>query len=143
MDRRHQADDNAEHLYKYSIKQNDGIKKYYTICEDSNDFNRLKNLDNIVPFYSIKQRLIYLFADKIISSHPDENILNPFWGKNIKYYSGLITSGKIFLQHGVTKDDISMWLKKYDKNIELLVTVSEIERNSFYQYKYNYNVGDD
>ena len=141
MDRRHQADDNAEHLYKYSIKQNDRIKKYYTICEDSNDFNRLKNLDNIVPFYSIKQRLIYLFADKIISSHPDENILNPFWGKNIKYYSGLINSGKIFLQHGVTKDDISMWLKKYDKNIELLVTVSEIERNSFYQYKYNYNDG--
>ena len=107
MDRRHQADDNAEHLYKYSIKQNDGIKKYYTICEDSKDFNRLKNLGNIVPFYSIKQRLLYLFADKIISSHPDENI--------------------------------SMWLKKYDKNIELLVTVSEIERNSFYQYNYNYD----
>ena len=141
MDRRHQADDNAEHLYKYSIKQNDGIKKYYALCEDSNDFNRLKSLKNIVPFYSIKQRLIYLFADKIISSHPDENILNPFWGKNIKYYSGLINSGKIFLQHGVTKDDISVWLKKYDKNLELLVTVSEIERNSFYEYKYNYAEG--
>lgn len=141
MDRRHQADDNAEHLYKYSIKQNDGIKKFYTICEDSNDFNRLKNLGNIVPFYSIKQRLIYLFADKVISSHPDENILNPFWGKNIKCYSGLINSGKIFLQHGVTKDDISAWLKKYDKNLELLVTVSEIERNSFYEYNYNFNDG--
>ena len=66
MDRRHQADDNAEHLYKYSIKQNDGIKKYYALCEDSNDFNRLKSLKNIVPFYSIKQRLIYLFADKTL-----------------------------------------------------------------------------
>ena len=85
--------------------------------------------------------MIYLFADKIISSHPDENILNPFWGKNIKYYSGLINSSKIFLQHGVTKDDISAWLKKYDKNLELLITVSEIERNSFYKYKYNYDEG--
>lgn len=141
MDRRHQADDNAEHLYKYSIKQNDGIKKYFTICEDSKDFKRLEKLGNVIPFYSIKQRLIYLFADKVISSHPDENILNPFWGKNIRYYAGLINSGKIFLQHGVTKDDISTWLKKYDKNLELLVTVSEIERNSFYQYKYNYAEG--
>ena len=39
MDRRHQADDNAEHLYRYSIKQNDEINKYYTICDDSKDFN--------------------------------------------------------------------------------------------------------
>ena len=141
MDRRFQADDNAEHLYKYSIKQNDRIKKYFTISKDSKDFERLENLGNVIPFYSIKQRLIYLFADKIISSHPDENILNPFWGKNIKYYSGLITSGKIFLQHGVTKDDISSWLKKYDKNLELLVTVSEMELNSFYEYDYNYGEG--
>lgn len=141
MDRRHQADDNAEHLYKYSIKQNDGISKYFTICEDSKDFDRLEKLANIIPFYSIKQRLIYLFADKVISSHPDENILNPFWGKNIKYYAGLINSGKIFLQHGITKDDISAWLKKYDKNLELLVTVSEIELNSFYKYNYNYDEG--
>ena len=141
MDRRYQADDNAEHLYKYSIKQNDGIKKYFTIYRDSKDFARLKKLGNIIPFYSIKQRLIYLFADKVISSHPDENILNPFWGKNIKYYAGLINSGKIFLQHGVTKDDISGWLKKSDKNLELLVSVSEMELNSFYKYKYNYDRG--
>ena len=139
MDRRENADDNAEHLFKYSTKQNDGIVKYFTLCGDSEDFIRLNNQKNLLPFYSIKQRLIYLFADKIISSHPDENILNPFWGKNIKYYSGLINSKKTFLQHGVTKDDISTWLRKYDKNLELLVTVSEIERNSFYKYKYNYD----
>ena len=30
MDRQENADDNAEHLYKYSIKQNDNIKKYFT-----------------------------------------------------------------------------------------------------------------
>ena len=27
MDRRERADDNAEHLFKYAIKQNDGIKR--------------------------------------------------------------------------------------------------------------------
>jgi len=140
MDRRDTADDNAEHLYKYCKDFDDGIKKYFTLCKDSKDFNRLNSsLSNIVPFYSFKQRVLYLFADKIISSHPDEFILNPFWGKNSKLYSGLINSEKVFLQHGITKDNISLWLRKYDKNLAMLVTVSEREAQSFLDYEYNYD----
>ena len=140
MDRRDGADDNAEHLYKYCCELNDGIDKYFTLNKDSKDFNRLNHLfKNIIPFYSIKQRFLYLFADKIISSHPDEFILNPFWEKNSKLYSGLINSEKIFLQHGITKDNISLWLRKYDKNLSLLVTVSEREAQSFLEYEYNYD----
>lgn len=139
MDRRDSADDNAEHLFKYALNINDGIKKYFTVSEDSSDFKRLSSLKHVLPFYSIKQRLIYLFADKIISSHPDENILNPFWGKNSSLYSGLINSQKIFLQHGVTKDNISHWLHKFDKNLALLVTTSKLEEESFYNYEYNYD----
>ena len=140
MDRRDSADDNAEHLYKYCADIEDGVDKYFTLSKDSKDFNRLSSsLNNIVPFYSIKQRLLYLFSDKIISSHPDEFILNPFWGKNVKLYSGLINSKKIFLQHGITKDNISLWLRKYDKNLDMLVTVSEREAQSFLDYEYNYD----
>ena len=139
MDRRDGADDNAEHLFKYASKINDGIEKYFTVNIDSKDFKRLNSLDNILPFYSIKQRLIYLFSDVVISSHPDENVLNPFLGKNVQLYSGLITSEKVFLQHGVTKDNISSWLRKYDKNLSLLVTVSDIEKKSFHDYNYNYD----
>ena len=139
MDRQDSADDNAEHLYKYSIAQNDGIEKYFTVNEDSKDFKRLSNLPNIIPFYSFKQRLIYLFADKIISSHPDENILNPFHEKNAVSYSGLINSDKIFLQHGVTKDNVSSWLHKFDKNLKLIVCVSDDEKQSFLDPGYNYD----
>ena len=138
MDRIDAADDNAEHLYKHASKVDDGIEKYFTVNVDSDDFNRLAPLGNVLPFYSFKQRFIYLFSDVIISSHPDENILNPFWGKNIQLYSGLINSEKVFLQHGVTKDNISSWLRKYDKNLSLLVTTSDIEKESFYNYDYNY-----
>lgn len=139
MDRRESADDNAEHLFKYAIKQNDGIKKYFTVSKGTDDYKRLSKLGNVVPFYSIKHRLIYLFAEKIISSHPDEIILNPFMGKNIRLYCSLINSDKIFLQHGVTKDNISSWLRKYDKNLSLLVTVSDLENQSFFEEGYNYD----
>lgn len=139
MDRRESGDDNAEHLFKYAIKQNDGIKKYFTVSEKSDDYANLSKLGNILPFYSIKHRLIYLFAEKVISSHPDEIILNPFMGKNIRLYCSLINSEKIFLQHGVTKDNISSWLRKYDKNLSLLVTVSDLEKKSFFEEGYNYD----
>lgn len=139
MDRQENADDNAEHLYKYSIKQNDNIKKYFTLSENSSDFKRLLDLPNLLPFYSVKQRLIYLFAEKIISSHPDENITNPFFDKNETSYAGLINSDKIFLQHGVTKDNVSSWLHKNDKNLSLIVTVSDEEKKSFLDYGYNYD----
>lgn len=140
MDRRESADDNAEHLYKYCVEIDDDVDKYFTLSKDSKDFKRLSSsLDNVIPFYSIKQRLLYLFSEKIISSHPDEFILNPFWGKNSKLYSGLINSKKIFLQHGITKDNVSLWLRKYDKNLDMLVTVSEREAQSFLDYEYNYD----
>lgn len=139
MDRRENADDNAEHLYKYAIAQRDNIEKYFTVNEDSSDFKRLQNLKNILPFYSFKQRIKYLFAEKIISSHPDENILNPFFNKNETSYAGLISSDKIFLQHGVTKDNVSSWLHKYDKNLKLVTTVSDAEKESFLDEGYNYD----
>lgn len=139
MDKIESADDNAEHLYKYAIKQNDKITKYFTVDKNSKDFKRLKNIKNILPFNSIKQRLNYLYAEKIISSHPDEEILNPFINKNEKSYSGLISSDKIFLQHGVTKDNISSWLHKYEKNLKLIVVVSDDEKKSFMEDGYNYN----
>lgn len=138
MDRRENADDNAEHLYKYAIAQSDKIEKFFTVNEDASDFKRLQNLKNILPFYSFKQRIKYLFAEKIISSHPDENILNPFFNKNETSYAGLIKSDKIFLQHGVTKDNVSSWLHKYDKNLKLITTVSDAEKESFLDEGYNY-----
>ena len=139
MDRQNNADDNAEHLYKYAISQKDNIQKYFTVSESSNDFKRLSKLPNLLPFYSIKQRIIYLFAEKIISSHPDENILNPFFDKNETSYAGLINSDKIFLQHGVTKDNVSSWLHKSDKNLSLITTVSDAEKESFMDEGYNYD----
>ena len=44
MDRQEIAKDNAEHLFKYAINQNDNIKKYFIINKDSNDYYKMKKL---------------------------------------------------------------------------------------------------
>lgn len=102
------------------------------------EFERLKKIGNVLQYKSIKHRLYLLFADYIIASHPDNGIIYPFWG-NYHHLSGLARSKTIFLQHGVTKDDISYWFNRYDKRIGLIVTVSDLEKESFLNPKYGYD----
>lgn len=144
MDRTNKADDNAEHLFKYAVQQDDGIKKYFILEKDSKDYKRLSKIGNVVAYKSLKHKLLYLLAHKVIGSHPDESLLNPFYdddrNKDVRHlYNGLITSDIYFLQHGVTKDNIAYYLRKYDKNLSLIVTVSDEEKESFTDGKYTYD----
>ena len=134
------ADDNAEHLYKYCIqKDDDGIEKYFIINRDSPDYERLNStLDNVVAFGSFKHKIKYLFSEKIMISQVTRGILNPFTHENSYIYEGLSTYKFCFLQHGVTKDDISWWIKKYHKNLFMFLTVSDLERDSMVNGYYNY-----
>lgn len=138
MDRTNKADDNAEYLFKYSLKQNDGIKKYYIINKESTDYKRLKKIGKVIPYGTIRQKLIMLISDKIISSHIDVTMRNPIEGQG-RPLKTLCNFKYVFLQHGITKDDVSIWLNKYNKNIDLLITASNEEYNSFLKYNYYYN----
>ena len=92
----------------------------------------------IINYESIKHKLLYLFADKVISSHPDDRYLNPFKLINSKYYGGLISSELYFLQHGVPKYDMSYWLRKYDHNLSLINAVSDMDYRSYVEC-YNFD----
>ena len=140
MDRRMHADDNAKCLFEYSIKQDDDIKKYFIVDKKSEFYDKMLKIGkNIVPWASLKHEILYLRAEKIISSHPDLIILNPFEDKNPKFYSGLTTIKRCFLQHGVTKDDVSWWLRRFDQNLYLFVTSSDFERDSILNGNYRYS----
>lgn len=139
MDRKDVADDNAEHFYKYAIKQNDGIKKFFSIFENSPDFSRIQKLyGNVLPFESKKHRFYYSFADKIISSQGSEFYLNPFRHRNYPQTAGISNVDFYFLQHGIIKDNMSSWLRKYDRNPKLIVTSTELEYKSLFDEGYNY-----
>lgn len=134
------ADDNAKHLFEYAIKQDDEIEKYFVISRDCEDFNEMKKIDsNIVPLGSFKNKFLYLFAEKMISSHVNHSWLNPFFNPKRPYYNGFLTVEKCFLQHGVIKDDLSSWLRKFFQNLHLFLTSSDYERDSILGDTYNYD----
>lgn len=140
MDRPTIADDNAKHLFSYSVKQQDNIDKYFVVDKNTDYFDEMKKINkNIVPWGSTKHKLLYLYSEKIISSHSNHDWLNPFFDINNLLFCGLTTIKTCFLQHGVTKDDVSSWLKKYYHNFYLFVTTSDYERNSILNGNYNYS----
>jgi CDP-glycerol glycerophosphotransferase (TagB/SpsB family)/glycosyltransferase involved in cell wall biosynthesis len=141
-DRISTAGDNAEHLFKYCNQEiknkKKKIKTYYAISKKSNDYNRMKKYGRVIDNGSYLYKILFLNSDNIISSHADEVVTNPF-GKNSKYYNDMFLFNYTFLQHGITKDDISSWLNKYNKNIKIFVTSTNDEYNSIITNKYFYD----
>lgn len=140
MDRPTIADDNAKHLFAYSVKQVDDIKKYYIIDKETEYFEEMLKIDkNIIAWGSLKHKILYLYAEKIISSHANHNWLNPLFYFDERLYPGLTTIQTCFLQHGVTKDDVSGWFRKFFHNFYLFLTTSDYERDSIMDVNYNYS----
>ena len=138
-DRRESGDDNAEHLFKYCIKQKDDVNKYFIINKDSPDYKRLnKEYKNIVAFGSVKHKLLFTFSDKLISSQVNKYILNPFLRGNQFLYNGAILHDECFIQHGIILHDLSSWIRKYIYNLSLFVTSAEAEWDSIVNTNYNF-----
>ena len=138
-DRANIANDNGEHLFRYinSIKD-DKIKTYFVISKKSKDYERMKKYGRVVNLNSPKYKVLYLLSSKMISSQADDWILNPF-GKRKNYYQDLYNRKFIFLQHGITKDDLSPWLNTYTKKIDLFITAALPEYNSFINETYGFD----
>ncbi len=123
MDRDNQADDNAEHLYRYISKNHPERKIYFALNRTSSDWERLNNDGfNLLEFGSSEFEYQLRNCAKIISSHIDGYITNYFKDNS------LADKDYVFLQHGITKDDLSNWLNT--KKISIFITATKDEYNS-------------
>ncbi|WP_410708103.1 CDP-glycerol:glycerophosphate glycerophosphotransferase [Campylobacter lari] len=129
MDRDYEADDNAEHLYRYIMQNHPEQEIVFALRKESSDWKRLeKEGFNLVEFGGYEFERIVKKASKVISSHLDDYLM--------KY----ITPRQqfIFLQHGVIKDDLSRWLNS--KKIDLFITSTKAEYdsivNDYNRYKF-------
>lgn len=137
-DRLDKAGDNGEAFYKYLIKHTpSGVKPYFVIGSDSEDAERLKKLGRVVFYETKKYKILFLLCKKIISSSANDFLINPFESDK-KYLMDLINFDFVFLQHGVTKDDVSRWLHKDNKNIRLFITAGKREYDSIINGNYYY-----
>ena len=105
------ARDNGFYFYKYIREKHKDDYCYYVIDKKSSDYDKVKQYGNIIQFGGLKHWLYYLTAKYNISIHKHGNPCQSFF-YIIHVVLGLYNN-RVFLQHGITKDD-SPWL--YYKN---------------------------
>ncbi len=125
MDRDTDANDNAEHLYRWVRKNRPDINSWFVLARDSKDWDRLQAEGfRLVAHRSGDWRKLMLHAAHVASSHIDVYVVNPL----PKWRYGDPRFTFTWLQHGVTNYDISRWVN--NKPAELFVTVTPQEKES-------------
>jgi glycosyltransferase involved in cell wall biosynthesis/CDP-glycerol glycerophosphotransferase (TagB/SpsB family) len=123
MDRDIQADDNAEHLYRYIKNYQSSINSYFILRRSSHDWDRLK-LEGfkLIPFGSLRHKFALMNSNHLISSHADKYIFNYL---DQRHYNDKLRYKQTFLQHGTTHNDMSSWFNS--KKFNCLITSSPYE----------------
>lgn len=132
MDRDIQADDNAEHLYRYISSNYPDETIFFVLRKESHDWKRLHSDGfKLIAFGSEEHETALRGCNKLISSHADHYITD--------YFGPSTLDGKhfIFLQHGVIKEDLSGWLNSKNQ-IDIFVTSTKPEYESIAGSSNNY-----
>ncbi|MBE6466951.1 CDP-glycerol glycerophosphotransferase family protein [Denitrobacterium detoxificans] len=118
------ADDNAEHLYRHIMNNHPEQDMMYVLERTSPDWGRLKAEGfNLVAFGSKKYERALRRASTIVSSQISPGTSN-YWKDQFGH-----SKRTVFLQHGVTKDDISSYIN--NAYLDLVICVTKPELASF------------
>ncbi|MGN6251187.1 MAG: bifunctional glycosyltransferase/CDP-glycerol:glycerophosphate glycerophosphotransferase [Marmoricola sp.] len=127
MDRIHDAGDSGEILFRWLREHQPQVNAWFVLEKGTEDWKRLArsgHRDRLVAHDSLQWRLLMANAAHLISSHADDAVLAPAAILEFTRPSWQTT----FLQHGVIKDDLSVWLNA--KPIDTFVTSTVAERAS-------------
>lgn len=126
-DRADTAGDNGEALFRYLMKQyNDKEEYYFILKKDTKDFQVLHKEYpyNVVEAGSTRHKKLFALADILIGSQTDSQM----WPIDPEIFRDIISEKPfVFLQHGITKNDMSANYSKYFQNIRLFVTAGKPE----------------
>ncbi|MFA9376833.1 MAG: CDP-glycerol glycerophosphotransferase family protein [Lachnotalea sp.] len=126
-DNENEARDNGYWLYKYIVENHPSQDVMYAINMKSPDYIKVKTLGKVVQYASFLHWFYYLTASKNISSQkggkPDAALCYV-----LEVY-GIIKNTRIFLQHGIIKDDMPFL---YYKNTKIRLFVTSTRRECEY-----------
>lgn len=122
-----EARDNGFWFFQYVRKEHLEQQCWYAINKASPDFEKVKTIGPVVEHGSLKHWFLYLAADKIISSQKAMGPNAAICGALEVY--GLLKNHRMFLQHGVIKDDLK-WLYYDITKFELFIC------GAFPEYEY-------
>lgn len=128
------ARDNGYWLFRYLCENHKEIDCAYVISKKSPDFDKVSNLGKIVYFKTFTHWIYYLAAKYNISStklgKPSTAVCFPL------EQVGVLKTKRVFLQHGITKDDMKTLY--YDVCKFSLFTTSTKKEYDFVENNFGY-----
>ena len=120
------ARDNGYWFYRYLREQRPEVNACYVIDPESPDYAKVARLGPTVKMGSLRHYLMYLAADRLISSH-----VQPAAPDLMIYYHlrriGIRPRGKqAFLQHGIIKDDMQ-WMRYPRLKVDFFASGGKME----------------
>lgn len=138
-DRSMAARDNGEAIFRYIMSLKDcPANVYFVMSKKSKDLERIKKIGPVLYQESLHFKLKFLLSDKIIASQADIETTNPFI-RLMDRYVDLFNFDFIFLQHGIIRHNLSSWLNRFEKNIDLFITSADKEYQSILTNPYYYS----
>ncbi len=123
-DNKNEARDNGYWFFRYLREQHPEQDTVYAISRRSPDYQKVKALGKTVSYGSLRHWILYLSARVNISSQkggkPNAAVC---YALEVK---GLLKNTRVFLQHGVIKDDMD-WLHYENTKMKRFVTSTERE----------------
>lgn len=138
-DRSNRADDNGEVMFRYLCEHKDpGRDVYFVIDAGTDDDKRMKQYGKTVTPFSWRHKMLFLRSEVTMSSQANKMVYDPFGILDHLYRDLMFDKRLVFLQHGVTKDNQSKWLNKYNRNLYGFVVNTRAEYDSVFEYDYYY-----
>lgn len=136
-DREEVAGDNGEAFFRFLANEQPADIDYaFVINKGCPDDKRMGRYGRVLHFGTLRYKLAFLLADVILSSQANDFILNAFTICDNRYLRDLMHFDFVFLQHGITMNDLSNWLQKRNKKIDLFVTSAPAEQKSIVESNY-------
>ncbi|NEC64632.1 glycosyltransferase [Streptomyces sp. SID9727] len=131
------AQDNAYHLFRWIRENQPRRKVYYAINGDAKDRAKVAPYGHVLDRTSRKYRMYLLHAKRLINPYDLEAYLGfPELSKSsfLRGYGDLLNYRRVFLQHGVTYNDVAPSVHQQVTDVDLLLTVGEAERSYFAEH---------
>lgn len=135
-ERKDEARDNGYHFFKYMTSNQPQQKCIYTIDKKCNDYQKVKDLGEIVQFGSVKHWILYFTCNYLISS---QGFMPNGYICTFLERARLFKPKHVFLQHGITINKPEFLFAKY-RSIKYIIAGAEPEYH-FLKNEFGYPEG--
>lgn len=127
-------EDNGYYQFANDFAKDDGILRYYIHTRQENDDAGLFSAEmrsHIVEFGSMKHKILFLEAEKILTSFIEIESLIPFKKEEFYQILDIFNAEIIYLQHGVLHAHLPWYYTPIGVAVDKVVVSSEFEVKNF------------